>query len=106
MSTRNQFFDFLRGIAITMVLGIHTYSFSDGNLHTVLGRIYVVIRQFLNCAVPLFLAISAFFLSKKDLNDSGNRIAFWHHQIPKVYFPALFWGVPWFVLACIKGGGY
>ena len=88
-----------------MVLGIHTYSFSDGNPQTLWGCIGIVIRQVLNCAVPLFLAISSFFLSKKDLNDRGNRITFWHHQIPKVYFPALFWGIPWFVLACIKGGG-
>ena len=49
---RDTYFDFLRGIAIIMVIGIHTYV--DGLMH-----FNLFLRQFLNCAVPIFLAIPA-----------------------------------------------
>ena len=45
---RNTYFDFLRGLAIMMVVGIHTYA---------LGKDSTVVRQLLNTAVPLFIAI-------------------------------------------------
>ena len=103
-NTRNQYFDFLRGVAIIMVVGIHTYSLSSGFFSSLEDRVSVVIRQLLNCAVPLFFAISSFFLSGKDLSDRNRREAFWHHQILKVYIPALVWGAPWLILACLDTG--
>lgn len=56
------YFDFLRGVAILMVIGIHTYVAGDFN--TIDGSVRIIIRQLLNCAVPIFLALSAFFLSR------------------------------------------
>jgi surface polysaccharide O-acyltransferase-like enzyme len=44
---RESYYDFLRGIAIMMVIGIHTYT--DGFMH-----FNLFLRQFLNCAVPIF----------------------------------------------------
>lgn len=61
----------------------------------------MAIRQLLNCAVPLFLAISGFFMANKDLSTRENRNAFWAHQIPKVYIPALVLGVPWLAIAIL-----
>ena len=45
---RNTYFDFMRGLAIMMVVGIHTYT---------LGKDSTVVRQLLNTVVPLFIAI-------------------------------------------------
>ncbi|MBR5920576.1 MAG: acyltransferase [Bacteroidales bacterium] len=101
--SRNQYFDLLRGVAIVMVIGIHTFSYSNGNFQSTMGCINVLIRQILNCAVPLFLAISGFFLANKDLSDKEKRLTFWKHQIPKVYIPTLIWGVPWLCLAIYDG---
>ena len=101
--SRNSYFDFLRGIAIIMVVGIHTFSRSNGGFDSLVGTCNVIGRQILNCAVPLFLAISGFFLGYKDLSDKEKRLAFWKHQIPKVYLPALIWGFPWFVLSMLEG---
>ena len=52
MKERIAYFDFLRGLAIMMVVGIHTYT---------LGEDSTVVRQILNTAVPLFIAISGYF---------------------------------------------
>lgn len=99
MIIRNKYFDFLRGLSIIMVVGIHTFRGYD--FLTIQGWFSVAIRQLLNCAVPLFLAISGFFMANKDLSTRENRNAFWAHQIPKVYIPALVWGVPWLAIAIL-----
>ena len=91
--TRNEYFDFLRGIAIIFVLGIHAFS-SNGSVYTVLRYENIAIRQVFNCAVPLFLAISGYFLGKANLDTKELRISFWKKQIPKVYIPCLVWSFP------------
>lgn len=94
--TRIHNYDFLRGIAIIMVIGIHTYI--DG-----LAHFNLFLRQFLNCAVPIFLALSGYFIGRKSFKRSGNYIRFLGKQIPRVYVPMLFWSIPW-VLLSVKGG--
>lgn len=93
MKARIVYFDFLRGLAILMVIAIHTFSIvdltSDSNLE-------IFLRQILNCAVPIFLAISGFFISKG--NKVGTYWAFLKHQIPKIYIPCLLWSVPYLLL--------
>ena len=58
------YFDFIRGLAIMMVVGIHTFPKCTWDDSSDWGLI--VVRQILNCAVPIFLALSAFFLTKKN----------------------------------------
>lgn len=82
------YFDFLRGVAILMVIGIHTYV--AGEFFSFDGTIRIVFRQFLNCAVPVFLALSAFFLGKKKLDTKTTIFAFWKKQIPKCISLVLF----------------
>ena len=60
---RNTYFDFLRGFAIMMVVGIHTYT---------LGEDSTLVRQLLNTAVPLFIAISGYFLSQKKMENKDD----------------------------------
>lgn len=94
MSHRIQYFDALRGIAIMMVVGIHTFQYplaGDGY------GMALLIRQIFNCAVPLFLAISGYFLASKDLTTKDNYVSFIGKQIPKVYIPCLIWAIPMFV---------
>lgn len=87
MKKRNSYFDALRGIAILMVVAIHTYKYSESNLE-------LAIRQLLNCAVPFFFAISAFYTYRKTFSNFKDIVAFWKHQISKVYIPTLIWGIP------------
>ena len=93
---RDSYFDFWRGIAIIMVIGIHTYS--DGFMH-----MNLVLRQFLNCAVPIFLAISGYFIGRKSFLEKGSYVSFLKKQVPRVYEPMLVWSIPWMVFA-IHGG--
>ena len=96
------YFDFLRGVAIIMVVGIHTSGHHFG-FNTLTAQLNTVLRQLLNVAVPLFFAVSGYFLSKKDLSTAEKRNRFWIHQIPKVYVPALIWGLPWLALGLYGG---
>ncbi len=89
---RIEYYDFLRGLAIIMVVGIHT--FTPTSLETFDGVSSAFFRQLLNCAVPIFLALSGFFLSRKNLDSKTEIISFWQKQIPKVYIPGLIWSVP------------
>ena len=96
MKQRIQYFDCLRGLAIMMVVGIHTYTLSDSLLP-------MSIRQVFNCAVPLFLAISGYFLSNKDVSNKEKYMLFVQKQVPKVYIPCLLWSLPLFIMDFIKG---
>lgn len=76
MRTRDGYYDFLRGIAILMVIGIHTFK---------PGYSVVFVRQIIQCAVPLFLAISGLFTAKKNFSTAGSYSAFLKRQLPRVY---------------------
>ena len=61
----------------------HSYSYSDITLPI------IAIRNLLNVAVPFFLAISGYFLAKKQL-DNGGYLKFLKRHVPRVYIPVLF----------------
>lgn len=105
MSQRIEYYDFLRGIAIIMVVGIHT--FVSYPIDTTIGYTSAIVRQLLNCAVPIFLTLSGLFCGKKLLDNKEIRLGFWKKQIPKVYIPALIWSLPYFIqnMAEFNGGG-
>ena len=94
---RIKYFDFLQGIAIIMLVAIHCYSHSSGSSFGIL------IRQITNVAVPMFFAISGFFLAKKNLANKDGYISFLKKQVPKVYIPTLIWSIPIFVQLVIDG---
>ncbi len=96
MKPRNLYFDFLRGIAIIMVVAIHTFEGHSGVLA-------IGLRQMLNTAVPVFLAISGFFIGKKTLETKEQCFDFWRNQIPKVYLPVLVWSILYLILAIHNG---
>lgn len=94
---RNLYFDALRGIAILMVVAIHTFIACEfDNWQSICA---ISMREIFNVAVPLFLAISGFFIGQKNFECNGQIIKFWKKQIPKVYVPTLFCSVPYLALA-------
>lgn len=97
---RVAWFDFLRGVAILMVIGIHTFA-STLQKGELVCDLLLILRQVLNCAVPLFLAISGFFLARKSGERSYDQ--FWKRQIPKVYVPTLIWSLPYLGLYIWQG---
>lgn len=103
MKERVAWFDFLRGVAILMVVAIHTFA-STLQKEELVGDVLILFRQVLNCSVPLFLAISGFFLAKK--REERSYIRFWKHQIPKVYVPTLIWSLPYLALHIWQGNDW
>lgn len=63
----------------------------------------IVWRQFIGCGVPIFLTISGYFLSKKNIDTKHSYFTFISKQIPRVYFPCLIWSIPYFIMAVSKG---
>ena len=99
-NARLLYFDFLRGVAICMVVAIHT--FLPCSFDNIGDYIAISIRQICNAAVPLFLAISGFFLGRKELNSWQSIHSFWGRQIPKVYIPCLVYSLPIFAWGLIE----
>ena len=94
---RNLYFDNLRGIAILMVVAIHTFIACEfDNFQSICA---ISMREIFNVAVPLFLAISGFFIGLKKFESNYQILTFWKKQIPKVYIPTLFWSIPYLTLA-------
>ena len=100
---RNLYFDYLKGVAILMVMGIHT--FIGGGFTSFHEYLNTDIRQVLNCAVPIFIACSGYFLANKKLNEKLEITSFYKKQISRVYIPCLLWSIPWFTLHILGGNG-
>ena len=98
--SRNQYFEFLRGLAIIMVVGNHTLLVAPQELHEVEDFIIALLRMTINCAVPLFLAISGYFVGSKNIDFGKSHMDFLRHQLPKVYIPCLIFSIPCFLLYC------
>lgn len=94
VNKRIPYFDFLRGLAIMMVVGIHTYTMEEDSTE---------VRQLLNTAVPLFIAISGYFLSQKKMENKEDYFYFLKKQLPRVYLPVLVWSLPLYALAIFSG---
>ena len=84
---RIAYYDMLRGLAIIMVVAQHVPGLEFfGSLE---GNVNIVLREIWSAAVPLFLAISGFFIARKPMNTSGDYLTFIKKQIPRVYIPCL-----------------
>lgn len=103
MKERVVWFDFLRGVAILMVVAIHTFA-ATLQKEELVGDVLILSRQILNCAVPLFLAISGYFCLKKKSERS--YACFLKHQIPKIYIPTLIWSLPYLALYVWHGNDW
>lgn len=100
-NNRQLYFDFLRGFAVLLVIGIHTYTIrpfeGTGNI------LQIGIREAINFAVPLFLAISGFFIGRKKIESAADYFSFLKRQLPRVYLPAVLWSLPMVVLCIVRG---
>ena len=102
MSKRIAYFDMLRGLAIICVVVIHSsnmgFQFPSNSFNF---NFTILLRQIINIAVPLFLAISGYFLAKKNISNLGEYFVFIKKQIPKIYMPFLVWSSVWLILGVL-----
>lgn len=91
---RNPYFDALRAIAIIMVIA--NYTCSVANLDMLHGfNFNVLILQVIKCAVPLFLAISGYFLCRAAINNKKEYFIFLRKHLSKIYIPMLIFSLPY-----------
>lgn len=102
MSERNEYFDVLRGIAIMGVIAIHSsgtgLEFEENSINF---HFTVLWRNLLNFSVPMFLAISGYFLAGKLVKSFSEYFTFIKKQVPRVYIPFFLWSFFWLGLAVL-----
>jgi len=104
MKERIIYFDLLRGLAIIGVVAIHStaigYTFEDTSIDF---NITVFWRQMINFAVPMFIAISGFFLANKEISTYNEYFSFLKKQILRVLIPYLIWSLLYLGIDFMKG---
>lgn len=94
MKQRIAYYDILRGIAIMGVVAIHcTFIGFNFNELSIDFKLTVLWKNFINVAVPLFLALSGYFMSNKKVSTKNQYISFLKKQLPKVLIPYVIWSV-------------
>ncbi|WP_165044440.1 acyltransferase [Dysgonomonas sp. ZJ709] len=108
MNKRIEYYDFLRGVAIIGVIGIHAFwSYQDYLKETgiTMFDINIFIRQLIGCCVPMFLALSGFFLANKDVSSFAKYRQFLRKQVARVYIPCLIFSLPFLYWGICKSLG-
>lgn len=91
------YFDFVRGLAIFFVVFNHSYS-GDPLAGSLTSEIYLVLREAVTCAVPLFLAESGFFLAPKKLLNWRQYKDFVCSHSFRIWLPMVIWSLPLFII--------
>ena len=87
---RIAYYDFLRAVGIIGVLVIHTCRF-DGSGWSFYAN--VILRQAVNFAVPLFVALSGFLLAEKQLSSKKEYFSFLRTHFPRILIPFFLWSI-------------
>ena len=98
---RETYYDILRGAAIIFVISIHAFDISF--VYDSFPLFSIFLRNLLNIAVPIFLALSGFFMAHKRIERDIDYLPFFKKQILRVYLPVLFCSIPLFMIG-IAGG--
>lgn len=102
MSERLEYFDVLRGLAIFCVVAIHASGTGVQFGYESLNFNFTILwRNALNFGVPMFLAISGFFLARRPMVGQSGYFRFLKSQIPRVYCPFFVWSLVWLVIAVV-----
>lgn len=89
MKERITYYDSLRGLAIIGVVLIHCLKYQDQySLNA-----SIILRQLINFSVPLFIALSGFFLAGTKVTNKSEYGIFLKKRIPRVYIPYFVWSL-------------
>ena len=108
MNKRVEYYDFLRGVAIVGVIGIHafwTYQDYLKESGMTMFDFNIFVRQLIGCCVPMFLALSGFFLANKDVSSWSKYGKFLRKQVARVYVPCLIFSLPFLYWGICKSQG-
>ncbi len=101
LKDRDLSFDAFRGFAIIAVVAIHAIPWPWYRDYTVLSY-----RQLLNFAVPAFLFISGYWMSKKPIGSLKDYQIFLRRRFSRILVPYLFWSTVYLGYETIKVHDY
>jgi surface polysaccharide O-acyltransferase-like enzyme len=88
-AARSSYWDNWKGIAIVAVVIIHSCGeLSNFSPHSLTGLFGIGLRQAVNFAVPIFLAIAGFFAGRGSSGPSGE---FYRKRLTRILAPYLVW---------------
>lgn len=97
--TRNTLLDWLRALAILMIVTVHTWSLAhiDSSVHPILALCY---RLFFQCGVPLFVMISGALQLSSPITFFGQ---YYKKRYIRILVPFVFWSIIVYILSCFIG---
>lgn len=95
----NTLLDWLRAIAILMIVTVHTWSLAhiDSSVHPILALCY---RLFYQCGVPLFVMISGALQLSSPIPSVQN---YYKKRYIRILVPFVFWSIIVYLLSCWTG---
>lgn len=91
---KDLYFQKLRGIAIIAVVLIHSCSYSTQFIgKNINGDFTLVLRQFINFAVPLFLFLAGYFVNVGRFKSEGYNKKFIEKRLLRILIPYCFWSL-------------
>ena len=98
-ATRNALIDWLRALAILMVITVHTWSLAhiSSDTYPVLTIIY---QCFYHCGVPLFVLLSGALQLSAPIQPFG---AFYKKRYTRILIPFFIWSLIVYILSIIAG---
>ncbi len=96
---------FMRIFACILVVIIHITATPTTVLtpNSVPQLFFLLMNQLSKAAVPIFVFISGFILSKIYEHQRINPLTFWPLRLPKLVFPYILWSLAYYVIYLYKG---
>ncbi len=101
---RDLSFDAFRGLAIIAVIAIHASEISSP-ISSSAGEWkfhFVAYKQLLNFAIPAFVFISGYWLSKKSIKSLGDYKSFLMRRLFRILIPYFVWSFTYIVYGALK----
>lgn len=89
MKNQDLSFQALRGLAIAAVVTIHASGINNKNVWN--EDLSLLIRQFINFAVPVFIFISGYFAYKGDFKEISEYLDFYKKRLSRILIPYIVW---------------
>lgn len=97
--TRFHYWDTWKGIGVLAVIAIQatnsTSFFPQDSFNWQFG---IVLRQFINFPIAIFLFISGYFAASNSINSIGESLSFWGKRFVKILPPYIFWSLIYILL--------
>ena len=96
---RNILLDWLRSLAIIMIVTVHTWSLAhiDSSVHPILAMCY---KLFYQCGVPLFVILSGALQLSSPISSFRQ---YYKKRYIRILVPFIFWSIIVYMLSCFAG---